>query len=162
VTLKYLHTMVRVSDLDASIAFYKLLGLVETRRHESEQGRFTLVFLAPPDQPECPVELTYNWDGDEGLPTRFANILRIMVLSSTVRPATATWPLYAALTMFPLSCCKRAKTLPLPSLGRAWRIRAIGKAQRRRTRACRDVARRHDGGGVPLGAGHGARRLVLC
>ncbi len=68
-TLKYLHTMVRVSDLDASIAFYKLLGLVETRRHESEQGRFTLVFLAPPDQPECPVELTYNWDGDEGLPS---------------------------------------------------------------------------------------------
>lgn len=66
--LKYLHTMVRVLDLDASMAFYSLLGLVETRRWESEQGRFTLVFMAPPSQPECPVELTYNWDGDDELP----------------------------------------------------------------------------------------------
>ncbi len=67
--VRYLHTMVRVKDLDASIAFYKLLGLEETRRHESDKGRFTLVFLAPTGQPECPVELTYNWDGDEGLPS---------------------------------------------------------------------------------------------
>lgn len=66
--LKYLHTMVRVKDLDASMAFYKLLGLEETRRMDSEQGRFSLIFLAPPGQPECPVELTYNWDGDDGLP----------------------------------------------------------------------------------------------
>ncbi|MEL6806778.1 MAG: VOC family protein [Pseudomonadota bacterium] len=66
---KYLHTMVRVKDLDASIAFYKLLGLEETRRMDSEKGRFTLLFMAPPDQPECPVELTYNWDGDDGLPS---------------------------------------------------------------------------------------------
>jgi lactoylglutathione lyase len=68
-TLKYLHTMVRVKDLDASMAFYKLLGLVETKRMDSEKGRFSLIFMAPPDQPECPVELTYNWDGDEGLPS---------------------------------------------------------------------------------------------
>ena len=67
-TVKYLHTMVRVLDLDANIAFYKLLGLEELRRHESEKGRFTLVFLAPPGQPDCPVELTFNWDGDDGLP----------------------------------------------------------------------------------------------
>ena len=67
--VKYLHTMVRVKDLDASIAFYKLLGLEETRRTDNEGGRFTLVFLAPPGQSECPVELTYNWDGDEGLPS---------------------------------------------------------------------------------------------
>lgn len=67
--IKYLHTMVRVLDLDKSIAFYRLLGLEETRRHESEAGRFTLVFMAPPDQPDCPVELTYNWDGDTGLPS---------------------------------------------------------------------------------------------
>ncbi|MEO9572749.1 MAG: VOC family protein [Tateyamaria sp.] len=66
---KYLHTMVRVKDLEASIAFYKLLGLEETRRMDSEKGRFTLLFMAPPDQPECPVELTYNWDGDDGLPS---------------------------------------------------------------------------------------------
>lgn len=67
--IKYLHTMVRVQDLDASIAFYELLGLKETRRIENDKGRFTLVFLAPPGQEECPVELTYNWDGDEGLPS---------------------------------------------------------------------------------------------
>lgn len=68
-TIRYLHTMVRVLDLEASIAFFRLLGLEETRRVDSEKGRFTLVFLAPPGQPECPVELTYNWDGDEGLPS---------------------------------------------------------------------------------------------
>ena len=66
--LTYLHTMVRVKDLEKSMAFYELLGLRETRRHESEEGRFTLVFMAPEDQPECPVELTYNWDGDDALP----------------------------------------------------------------------------------------------
>ncbi|MBT8414923.1 MAG: VOC family protein [Boseongicola sp.] len=67
--IEYLHTMVRVKDLDASIAFYKLLGLEETRRFENEGGRFTLVFLSPPGQENASVELTYNWDGDEGLPS---------------------------------------------------------------------------------------------
>ncbi|MEL6233189.1 MAG: VOC family protein [Pseudomonadota bacterium] len=67
-SITYLHTMVRVKDLEASMAFYALLGLTETRRRDSEGGRFTLVFMAPPDQPDCPVELTYNWDGDDGLP----------------------------------------------------------------------------------------------
>ena len=68
-TLKYLHTMVRVKDLDASMAFYELLGLKETHRHENEGGRFSLIFMAPPGQEDCPVELTYNWDGDDALPT---------------------------------------------------------------------------------------------
>lgn len=71
--MKYLHTMVRVRDLDASMAFYRdLLGLVETRRYESEQGQFTLVYLAAPEDLEqaraeqAPlVELTYNWDGEK-------------------------------------------------------------------------------------------------
>ncbi|TKA97898.1 lactoylglutathione lyase [Cereibacter changlensis] len=67
--LKYLHTMVRVKDLDATVAFFKLLGLEETRRIDNETGRFTLLFMAAPGQPETPVELTYNWDGDEGLPS---------------------------------------------------------------------------------------------
>lgn len=67
--LKYLHVMVRVKDLDASMAFYNLLGLEEIKRYESEAGRFTLVYLAAPGQPETPLELTYNWDGDEGLPS---------------------------------------------------------------------------------------------
>jgi lactoylglutathione lyase len=67
--IRYLHTMVRVKDLDESMAFYQLLGLHETRRMENEKGRFTLVFMAPPGQEETPIELTYNWDGDEGLPS---------------------------------------------------------------------------------------------
>lgn len=67
--VKFLHTMVRVKDLEASIAFYTLLGLEELRRRDSEQGRYTIVFMAPPTQPESPIELTYNWDGDDGLPS---------------------------------------------------------------------------------------------
>lgn len=65
----YLHTMVRVKDLEKTVAFFELLGLEETQRTDNEKGRFTLVFMAPPGQHECPVELTYNWDGDEGLPS---------------------------------------------------------------------------------------------
>jgi lactoylglutathione lyase len=68
-TIRYLHTMVRVKDLDTSKAFYELLGLRETRRIDNEGGRFSLVFMAPPGQEDCPVELTYNWDGDDGLPS---------------------------------------------------------------------------------------------
>ena len=66
---KYLHTMVRVKNREASIAFYELLGLKKIRHHDSEQGRFSLIFMAPEGQEECPGELTYNWDGDEGLPS---------------------------------------------------------------------------------------------
>ena len=67
--IKYLHTMVRVKDLEATMAFFALLGLRETRRWDNEGGRFTLVFMAPEGQEDCPVELTYNWDGDDGLPS---------------------------------------------------------------------------------------------
>ena len=67
--MKYLHTMIRVADLDASMAFFALLGLEETRRWDNEGGRFTLVFMAAPNQHESPIELTYNWDGDEDLPS---------------------------------------------------------------------------------------------
>lgn len=64
--MKYLHTMVRVSDIDASLDFYcNKMGMVETRRYESEQGRFTLIFVAPPGNEEAPVELTYNWDPED-------------------------------------------------------------------------------------------------
>ena len=63
--MKYLHTMVRVSDLDESLDFYcNKLGLRELRRKESEQGRFTLVFLAAPGDDEAQIELTFNWDAE--------------------------------------------------------------------------------------------------
>lgn len=61
--MKYLHTMVRVTDIDASLRFYRDgLGLEEVRRSENEKGRYTLIFLAAKGQHETPVELTYNWD----------------------------------------------------------------------------------------------------
>ena len=64
--MKYLHTMVRVSDLDESLEFYcNKLGLVELKRYDSEAGRFTLVFLAAPGDEDAQVELTHNWDPEE-------------------------------------------------------------------------------------------------
>ena len=61
--MKYLHTMVRVSDIDNSIDFYcDKLGLIELRRYENEEGRFTLIFLAAPGDESAQIELTYNWD----------------------------------------------------------------------------------------------------
>ena len=61
--MKYLHTMVRVTDVDASLRFYcEGLGLKEIRRTENEKGRYTLIFLAPEGQQDAQVELTYNWD----------------------------------------------------------------------------------------------------
>lgn len=64
--MKYLHTMVRVSDMDASLAFYcDALGLEELRRSEHETGRFTLIFLAAPGDRDAQVELTFNWDPEE-------------------------------------------------------------------------------------------------
>lgn len=60
--MKYLHTMVRVSDIADSLRFYELLGLREVRRVENEAGRFTLVFLAAPGDESAQVELTHNWD----------------------------------------------------------------------------------------------------
>lgn len=65
--MRYLHTMIRVLDLDATLAFFEVLGLQEVRRRDVPEGRFTLVFLATaPGQPE--VELTHNWDQQEPYP----------------------------------------------------------------------------------------------
>jgi len=64
--MKYLHTMVRVKDVDESLAFYcGMLGLVELRRHDNEQGRFSLIFLAAPGDEAAQVELTWNWDAED-------------------------------------------------------------------------------------------------
>ena len=64
--IKYLHTMVRVKNIEQSLEFYcNLLGLKEIRRKDSEEGKFTLVFLAAPKQEEVCVELTYNWNSAE-------------------------------------------------------------------------------------------------
>ena len=64
--MKYLHTMVRVSNIEQSLDFYcNKLGLKEVNRYESEEGRFTLVFLSAPNNEEAQVELTYNWDSED-------------------------------------------------------------------------------------------------
>ena len=63
--MKYLHTMIRVSDPEESVRFFSLLGLEEVRRMDNEKGRFTLIFLAAPGDGEAEIELTHNWD-EEG------------------------------------------------------------------------------------------------
>ena len=64
--MKYLHSMVRVADLDASLAFYRdALGLIETRRKDYPTGRYTLVFLAAPSTPDAEIELTFNYDAED-------------------------------------------------------------------------------------------------
>ena len=64
--MKYLHTMIRISNIDESLNFFcKGLGLKEIRRKENEKGRFTLIFLAAPNDEKAEIELTYNWDGDD-------------------------------------------------------------------------------------------------
>ena len=64
--IKYLHTMIRVKNIEKSKEFYcNLLGLKELRRKDSEEGKYTLVFLAPPNQEDIALELTYNWDTSE-------------------------------------------------------------------------------------------------
>lgn len=70
---KYLHTMIRVTDPEATIRFFELIGLKEMRRVSSEQGRFTLIFLAAPDQEGiAEVELTYNWPAEDGSFERYS------------------------------------------------------------------------------------------
>lgn len=65
--VKYLHSMIRVADPDAAVRFFRLIGLEEVRRFDSEQGRFTLIFLAAPGQEGvAEVELTYNWPPADG------------------------------------------------------------------------------------------------
>jgi len=63
---KYLHTMIRVTDIDKTTAFFELLGLKEVRRFDNEKGRFTLVFMAAPGDEDAQVELTYNWPPEDG------------------------------------------------------------------------------------------------
>ena len=63
--MKYLHTMIRISDIDATLDFFRALGLNETRRKDSKAGRYSLIFLAADETPEAEVELTHNWDPED-------------------------------------------------------------------------------------------------
>jgi lactoylglutathione lyase len=141
-TIRYLHTMVRVKDLEKSMAFYRLLGLKETRRHENEQGRFTLVFMAPPGQEDCPVELTYNWDGDTGLPSDsrhfghlayevddiYATCAHLMANGVLINrpPRDGRMAFVRSPTMCRWSCCRRGGEGPGGTLGEHGVDRAAG------------------------------------
>jgi lactoylglutathione lyase len=125
--MQYLHTMVRVTDLDASLAFYcKALGLVEVRRNDYEAGRFTLVFLAAPDDLErartdqAPlVELTHNWDPepyDGGrnfghlayCVTNIYQTCQQLMEQGIDHRVTGAWPLFARRTTFLSNCYRGA------------------------------------------------------
>ena len=89
--MHYLHTMVRVRDLDASLRFYRDgLGLRETRRMESPQGRFTLVYLAAPASPDAEVELTFNWPAEDGSTEDYGNARNFGHLAFAVDDIYAT------------------------------------------------------------------------
>src|SRR3954454_2978510 len=88
---KYLHTMVRVSSLEDSIAFFGVLGLHELRRREDEKGRYTNVFLAAPGDEAAPLELTHNWDPEPYAGGRNFGHLAMPWTTSTT-PAMPSWP----------------------------------------------------------------------
>ncbi len=137
--MEYLHTMVRVGDLDAALDFWcDKLGLVEVRRLDNEKGRYTLVFLAAPNDAERSketrspqLELTYNWDEHSyGGGRNFGHLAyrvddiyavcqRLMDKGSPsiARPVTATWHSCARLTASPSNSCRRARRSAPRSLG---------------------------------------------
>ena len=87
--MKYLHTMVRITDIDASLDFYcNKLGLKEIRRVENDKGRYTLIFLAAPGDESAQVELTYNWD-PEDTPAAATSATSPTAWTTSTRPASA-------------------------------------------------------------------------
>ncbi|MBN8886908.1 MAG: VOC family protein [Rudaea sp.] len=89
--MRYLHTMIRVRDLDASMKFFcEGLGLVETRRMENEKGRYTLVYLAAKATPDAEVELTYNWPGADGVSEDYGSARNFGHLAFRVEDIYAT------------------------------------------------------------------------
>ena len=102
--MHYLHTMVRVRDLDASLRFYcEGLGLTETRRMESEQGRFTLIYLAAPETPDAEVELTWNWPDAAGNTEDYGNARNFSASAMRRLPSPlASTPRIAAVSALPM------------------------------------------------------------
>lgn len=148
--MQYLHTMVRVADLEQSLKFYRdALGMVEVSRHDYQGGRFTLCFLAAPEdqdrahQEKAPMlELTHNWEPQEynggrnfgHLAFRVDNIYetcqRLIEHGVTInRPRVmAAWRLCARRITFLLSCCKQAVALSRPRHGGRCKILGSGRA----------------------------------
>ncbi len=134
---KYLHTMIRVSDPDATIAFFDLIGVKEMRRFDNEQGRFTLIFLAAEGQEGvAEVELTYNWPAEDGSAPEdytggrnFGHLAyRVDDIYATCH-VTAIWPSCARPTGSRWNCCRKA-IYRRGSPGRAWKTPAPGRGVR--------------------------------
>jgi len=139
---KYLHTMIRISSLEDSIAFFEVLGLREIRRRPDEKGRYTNVFLAAPGDEVAALELTYNWDPEPYTGGRNFGHLAYAVdniydtcsafiargVTSIARRVTAVWPSSARPTASPSSYCRPAKRYRLPNPGPAWPTPVHGRA----------------------------------
>ena len=140
--MRYLHTMVRVSNLEASLDFYcNKLGLKQVRRVDHEAGRFTLVFVAAPGQEDCAIELTHNWDPEQYAGGRnfghvayevddiyaFASACATPASRSIARRATARWLSSDRRTISRSSCCRKAPRCRRLSPGRRCRTRERGR-----------------------------------
>jgi lactoylglutathione lyase len=150
---KYLHTMVRVTDIEASLRFYRdALGLDLLSRRDNEAGRYTLVFLAAPGDHGAQVELTYNWPAPDGTAEVYTGgrnfghlayavddiyaACQRLACRSTARRATAAWPSCVHPTASPSSCCRPAPRCRRPSPGPRCPTLAPGKGcARARARA---------------------------
>lgn len=139
--MKYLHAMVRVRDLEASMKFYRdALGLVETRRKDFPQGRFTLVYLAAPENPDSEIELTYNHDDEDyGGARNFGHLafavdniyetcdrLRQHGVTINRRHGTAAWRLSVPRITYRLNCFRKTRRLRPRSHGVRCRIPVLG------------------------------------
>ena len=140
--MKYLHTMVRVTDIDKSLAFYcQALGLTELKRYDSEEGRFTLVFLAAEGDEEAQVELTHNWDPEpyEGgrnfghlayrVDDIYATCQRLSDHGVVINrpPRDGRMAFVRSPTVFLSSFCNRVNRWRQRHQGRTWKTLASGK-----------------------------------
>lgn len=140
--MKYLHTMVRVTDLEASLDFYcNSLGLKEVRRKEVEAGRFTLVFLAPEGQEDAQIELTYNWDPETYSGGRnfghlayevddiYAICQHMMERGVTINrpPRDGRMAFVRSPDNISIELLQKGDALPQLNLGQAWKIQVNGK-----------------------------------
>ena len=131
--MKYLHTMVRVTDIEASLHFWcELMGLEEATRKDYPEGKFTLIFLTAPEDRAAfeagrapALELTHNWDSDETY--------------TIVRHAMAVWLLFVRLTVSLLNFSKKAGLKPCKNHGHPWAIRVNGNHPTRNTLAVKKV-----------------------
>ena len=147
--MRYLHSMIRVGDLDAALDFFcNKLGLIKISQRDDEKGRFSLIFLAAPDDLDAArgqgapmVELTHNWDEKEyGGGRNFGHLAyqvddiyalcaKLQDKRVTINRPTGAWRSCARRTAFRSSCCKRAQRWRRPSLGLRCRTRAPGDAE---------------------------------